>query len=306
MPPLKLKPFKHASSFRRIAAVAWDAPRDPTIYGSMEVRADRLLEWIDLRRRETGERITITHAVARAVALAIAKHPDMNAIVNWRGIRLRQDVDVFLQVALPKEGGSEGQVDLSGTCVRGADQKDIVGIAQEVQASVDKLRAGKDADFERTKKQAGFPAFIFRKVLNFVQFLQYELGISTRWLGAPDDPFGSAMVTSLGMFGVKVAYAPFFPPARTPIIVLVGAAEDTPVAEDGAVVVRKVLTLNATFDHRIVDGYHGALISREVKRLLEYPRLLELGGARDHMMGDADDTTDLETLELNPPTQDLS
>lgn len=306
MPKLNLKPYRHQSSFRRIASVAWDPPRDPTIYGSMEVRADRLLEWIDLKRRETGERITITHAVARAVALSLAKHPDLNAVVKWNGLHLRRDVDVFLQVAIPKENGSSGQTDLSGTCVRMADTKDIASICKEVRASAEKLRAREDKEFEKTKAQADMlPIPIFKRVLGLIQWLQYELGISTEFLGAPTDPFGSAMVTSLGMFGIKVAYAPFFPPARTPMIILVGACEDTPVAEDGAVVVRKVLTLNATFDHRVIDGYHGALISREVKRLLEYPRLLEEDGERDHMLGSADQTTDLETLDLNPPTQDL-
>lgn len=306
MPKLNLKPYRHQSSFRRIASVAWDPPRDPTIYGSMEIRADRLLEWIDLKRRETGERITITHAVARAVALALGKHPDLNAVVKWNGLHLRRDVDVFLQVAIPKENGSSGQTDLSGTCVRQADTKDIASICKEVRASAEKLRSRQDKEFQKTKAQADMlPIPIFKRVLGLIQWLQYELGIATEFLGAPTDPFGSAMVTSLGMFGIKVAYAPFFPPARTPMIILVGACEDTPVAEDGAVVVRKVLTLNATFDHRVIDGYHGALISREVKRLLEYPRLLEQDGERDHMIGDADHTTDLETLDLNPPTEDL-
>ena len=307
MPKLHLKPYRHQSSFRRIASVAWDPPRDPTIYGSMEVRADRLLEWIDLKRRETGERITITHAVARAVALALAKHPDLNAVVKWNGLHLRRDVDVFLQVAIPKENGSSGQADLSGTCVRLADTKDIATICREVRASAKKLRAHEDKEFQKTKAQADMlPIPIFKRVLGLIQWLQYELGISTEFLGAPTDPFGSAMVTSLGMLGIKVAYAPFFPPARTPMIILVGACEDTPVAEDGAVVVRKVLTLNATFDHRVIDGYHGALISREVKRMLEFPRLLEEEGERDHLIGHSDQTTELETLDLNPPTQDLA
>lgn len=304
MPNFQLQPYKHQSAFRRIAAVAWDEPRDPTIYGSTEVLADRLLEWIDLKRRETGEKITVTHAVAMALAVALRKHPDCNAVVRWGRLQLRKDVDIFLQVAVPSED-KVGKADLTGHCIRQADTKDIAALAKEVKTAATRLRKNEDPDFQRTKGQANtIPGVVFGKILRFLKFLQVGLNIDTGFLGAPKDPFGSAMVTSLGMFGVRVAYAPFFPLASAPIIVCVGSCEDKPVAIDGAVVVRKVLHLNATLDHRVVDGYHAAVLNREIKLLLENPRRLEFEGERDHMMGDADNTTDLETLDLDPATED--
>lgn len=306
MPNFQLQPFKHQSAFRRIAAVAWDEPRDPTIYGSTEVIADRLLEWIDLKRRETGEKVTVTHAVAMALAVALRKHPDCNAVVRWGRLQLRRDIDVFLQVAVPADGKG-GQADLTGYCVRQADKKDIAGLAKEVREAAGRLRRSEDPDFQRTKGQAAtIPGLIFGKILRLLKFLQVGLNIDTGFLGAPKDPFGSAMVTSLGMFGVRVAYAPFFPLASAPIIILVGSCEDKPVAIDGAVVVRKVLHLNATLDHRVVDGYHAAMLNQEIKMLLENPRRLEFEGERDHMMGASDNTTDLETLDVDPATEDAA
>ena len=305
MPNFQLKPYKHQSAFRRIAAVAWDAPRDPTIYGSTEVLADRLLEWIDLKRRETDEKVTITHAVALALALALRKHPDCNAVVRWGRVQLRRDVDIFLQVAIPSDD-KVGKVDLTGHCIRKADTKDLATLAREVRDAAGRLRRNEDPEFARTKGQATtIPGLIFGKILGMLKFLQVGLNIDTSFLGAPRDPFGSAMVTSLGMHGVRVGYAPFFPLASSPIIVLVGTCEDRPVAIDGAVVVRKVLHLNATLDHRVVDGYHAAVLNREIKLLLENPRRLEFEGERNHLLGDSDGTTDLETLDLDPMTKDV-
>ncbi|MDP6933541.1 MAG: 2-oxo acid dehydrogenase subunit E2, partial [Myxococcota bacterium] len=111
--------------------------------------------------------------------------------------------------------------------------------------------------------------------LKLISFLQYELNIDTTRIGVPRDPFGSALVSSVGMLGIGTAYAPFFPLSRAPLVVLVGATEDRVVAEGGEPVVRKVLTLNATCDHRVIDGFHGAVIAREVKELLEHPERLE-------------------------------
>ncbi len=308
MPNIELTTFKHASSFRRIAAVAWDEPRDPSIYGFLEIRCERLQEWIDLKRRETGQKITVTHAVARALAIVLSKHRDVNAIVRWGQLQLRKDVDVFLQVAIPVDG-SVGKADLSGACIRQADKKDVGQIAEELRAASLKIRNNEDKDFERTKSQAQMiPGFIFRWVLRFLRFLQFDLNIDTSFLGAPRDPFGSAMVTSLGMMGVRMAWAPFFPMSRAPIIVLVGAVEDQPVAEDGAVVVRKILPLSGTFDHRIIDGFHAATISKEIKLLLENPSMMEFEDERDHMLGVVDESTDMPTLgaDLETATAEIA
>ncbi|MFD6952232.1 dehydrogenase [Nocardiopsis sp. TSRI0078] len=49
----------------------------------------------------------------------------------------------------------------------------------------------------------------------------------------------------------------------------IGTITDTPVVRDGEVVVRPVLTLSLTFDHRVVDGALAAELLGEVKHGLE-------------------------------------
>ena len=53
----------------------------------------------------------------------------------------------------------------------------------------------------------------------------------------------------------------------------VGATVDTPVAGDGEVVVRPMLTMTLTVDHRAVDGAEGADFLRTVKQFVEEPAL---------------------------------
>lgn len=276
MKNIELVPFEHASAFRRIAAVAWDPPRDPSIYGSTQIRAEKLLDWLERKRAETGEHLTITHAVARAAAIAFQRHPDLNAFVRGSKLVLRKDVDVFLQVAIPSQERM-GATDLSGVLVRKADGKDIAAIARELRSGAERVRKGEDKDFQRTKSQARkTPGWVFRILLKLIAFLQYRLNLDTSLLGAARDPFGSLMVTSLGMMGVSLAFAPFFPLGVTPMVLLVGAVEDVVVPEDGKPVVAKAFRLNGTMDHRVIDGVHAALFSKEIQRLLENPEELEL------------------------------
>ena len=53
----------------------------------------------------------------------------------------------------------------------------------------------------------------------------------------------------------------------------VGATVDRPVAADGEVVVRPMMTVTLTVDHRAVDGSPAADFLRSVKSFLEDPAL---------------------------------
>lgn len=279
MPNIVLHPYAKASAYRRIAAVAWNHPYDPHVYGSMEIRAEKLEAWIAAERERTGEKITITHAVTRALAMVMRKHPELNALVRFGNLYQREDIDIFVQVVV-EDKESIGKADLSGVKIRRCDGLDVVGISRTLRERATQIRTGNDEEFNRTKSQlSSMPGWILWPALRFIDFLQYTLNINPRFLGTPGDPFGSAMVTNVGVFGLTVGYAPFFPMARTPIILTLGSIETVPVVDDGAIVPGRVLHLNGTFDHRVVDGYHAGVVAKEIKALLEAPgRLGDAGG----------------------------
>jgi pyruvate dehydrogenase E2 component (dihydrolipoyllysine-residue acetyltransferase) len=83
---------------------------------------------------------------------------------------------------------------------------------------------------------------------------------------------GTFTISNLGMFRVEQFTAVLNPPQAA--IVAVGAIEEKPVAVDGEVVVRPMLTLTATFDHRAVDGAPAANFLQTAKELLEEPGLM--------------------------------
>jgi pyruvate dehydrogenase E2 component (dihydrolipoamide acetyltransferase) len=82
---------------------------------------------------------------------------------------------------------------------------------------------------------------------------------------------GTFTISNLGMFGIEQFVAVINPPQAA--ILAVGATVDTPVARDGAVEIRPMLTMTLTVDHRAVDGAAGADFLRTVKQFLEEPAL---------------------------------
>jgi pyruvate dehydrogenase E2 component (dihydrolipoamide acetyltransferase) len=90
-------------------------------------------------------------------------------------------------------------------------------------------------------------------------------------LTAADLGGGTFTISNLGMFGIEQFVAVLNPPQAA--ILAVGATEDRPVVAAGEVVVRPMMTMTLTVDHRAVDGAEGADFLRTVKQFLEEPAL---------------------------------
>jgi 2-oxoisovalerate dehydrogenase E2 component (dihydrolipoyl transacylase) len=85
-----------------------------------------------------------------------------------------------------------------------------------------------------------------------------------------DELVGSTItVTSLGKLG-GIASTPVINAPEVAIIGLNKAVE-RPVVHDGAVIVRRIMNLSSSFDHRFVDGYDAAAMIQTLKDLLEHP-----------------------------------
>ena len=83
------------------------------------------------------------------------------------------------------------------------------------------------------------------------------------------DDMGNASLTvsNLGMYGIRFGMPVIN--LGEPILIFVGAVEDRPVAVDGHVVIRPMLTLSIAYDHRVADGVAAAGFSQRVKQTLE-------------------------------------
>lgn len=120
--------------------------------------------------------------------------------------------------------------------VRDADQKGLAEIAEEIRALA-----------ERAKKKALKPE---------------------EYAG------GSITVSNLGMFGIDRFIAVINPPQAA--ILAVGKVEPKVVVRDGAMVIRQLVSITLSGDHRVIDGAVGAQFLQILKGLLERPLRLVL------------------------------
>ena len=88
-----------------------------------------------------------------------------------------------------------------------------------------------------------------------------------------DELSGSTItITSLGALGGIVTT----PVINHPEVAIIGVNKliERPVVKNGQIVVRKMMNLSSSFDHRVVDGYDAAAFIQRVKGMLEHPAAL--------------------------------
>ena len=264
---LDLAPATRLSAWRKMAIGTWRTAKDPSVYGLLELDCTSALAYLENIGRTTGVKATMTHVVGAAIARACRDRPEINGVLRFGRIYRRRGVTLFFQVATDRAGA-----DLSGVTIQNADQKSVAALAAELAGKAEKVRDGKDRSFAKMKGIfAETPGFLAGPLLSFAGFFQFALNLWSPLLGTPKDPLGSVMISSVGMLGIDLAFAPLVPYSRVPMVIAVGAVKDRVVAEAGLPVVRPMVSLGVTFDHRLIDGVHAAAMAKIVKEAFENP-----------------------------------
>lgn len=83
---------------------------------------------------------------------------------------------------------------------------------------------------------------------------------------------GTFTISSLGAFGVRS----FTPIINQPELAILGVADmvDTPVVRNGEIVIRPMMNLCLTADHRVIDGVQACKFMQRVSELIENPYLM--------------------------------
>jgi pyruvate dehydrogenase E2 component (dihydrolipoamide acetyltransferase) len=199
---------------------------------TLSLRVD-MTEAIRLRERvldplklQTGQRVSFTAILARAVATVLPRHPYLNASLSDGNIILWDDIHLGIATSVEES--------LIVPVIREAQTQSL---GQIVSALADLTERARN---RRLK---------------------------------PTEMMGSTFtISNLGMFGIESFTAIINPPESA--ILAVGKMVDTPVAHEGQIVLRPMMELTASADHRVSDGASVARFLAELKATLENPYLL--------------------------------
>lgn len=81
---------------------------------------------------------------------------------------------------------------------------------------------------------------------------------------------GTFTISNIGILGSVDAFTQIINPPQVAILGI-GRILDKPLAINNEVKIRPVCTFSLTFDHRVIDGYHGAEFLATLKSILDNP-----------------------------------
>ena len=263
------------SVWRKIAMASWRQRKDPTITATLDVDAGPVLDYIEQVRRATGVHVTPAHLVGRAAAKVAEALPGLNGRVVFGSFAPSPTIDGFFVVSLrtdPVAGIEAASTDLSGSVIREVDKKPPWVIASELAHRAQMIRDDRDPQFKQAKAMVqNLPPMILRGVLDAIGFVTETLQLPIPFMGLEARPYGSFLVSNVGTFGLDSGFAPVPPFVHVPVIIMVGAVTGKVVARNEQPVVRPVLPLCVSIDHRFVDGYQAASMARIFREYLADP-----------------------------------
>lgn len=183
-----------------------------------------------------GASITYTDIFVFALAKALKDNPIINSSIIGDEVRIWEDISIAVAVAL--EGEDEYGAGLIVPVVKNADKKSLAEISRTIRALTEKARE--------------------RKL-------------------TPDDVMGHTFTfTNLGSHEGRVDVATPIINQPDSAILGTGVIAERPVVREGQIVIRPMMTINLTFDHRVIDGATAGRFLARVSELLENPWLLLL------------------------------
>jgi len=273
MPNVSIKLLKNTSVFRKIAMGTWKVAKDPSVYGEIKVDMTHALAHLEEYQKKHNVKITPAHLVGRAVTYCMRRRPEINGFIRGSRIYLRDNVALFYQVNIPGEGEDKiKKATLAGAVIHEAEGLNLAQLAFALSDKASRIRDGRDVELKNNMNLFKLiPWCLCGLYLDFVSWLMYGLNLNLRWLGVPQDPFGSIMITNVGSLGIDIGWAPLVAYSRVPVLLALGAVTNKPWVVADKIEIRPILSIGVTFDHRMVDGIHASQMAAEFKKCFENP-----------------------------------
>lgn len=256
--------------WRVTSAAIYTTPTDSRVYGTLDIDVTDAKRFID-RKREEGVKLTMVHMTTAVLARAMAFDvPEMNCFIRRGAVVGREYLDVMVPVQV---GGDAG---VTPAIIRDAHARPVSEIAEEIREKASRSRAGSEIRAAKNKYVLNrIPWPLRRPVFRLLKWITVDMGIEIEALGLSAHSFGSFVVSDIGSFGLNTGMTALMPAAKVPCVVVLGKIEEKPVVRNGEIVIRTILPLTGTFDHRVVDGMQIGKLARGIKHAFRNPEWLD-------------------------------
>ncbi|MFW6310031.1 MAG: 2-oxo acid dehydrogenase subunit E2 [Prolixibacteraceae bacterium] len=257
------------TNWRKVASTIYQKPVDSKIYGSVEIDVTELEKFIAGKRKEDAK-TTLNQLFTLIIGRGFKQEvPELNAYWRRGKIVPRKQIDALVSVLLPD--GQMGSVKIENT-----DQLTVKELSVLMKEKIGESRRGNENKTMQSKNMLSSLPWPFRSWLFWLyKTVTIHWGFNMPVLGLSVNSFGSYVISNIGSLGLDSGYGALIPSANVSIVMILGRVTKKPVVVNDEIVSRRILSLSATLDHRVVDGSHGGKLFRFIKQMVKNPHLLE-------------------------------
>jgi pyruvate dehydrogenase E2 component (dihydrolipoamide acetyltransferase) len=150
MENIKFKKIKKGPIFRKVAMGSWKTAKDPSVYAFLEINMQKALDLLPEYSQKHQVKITPSHLVGRALTYAMQRRPEINGMIRFWRIYLRQNVDLFFQVNIPGKEDKTKEANLAGTVVRNAQTLTLADVSKNLSVQAQKMKTGDMGDLKKS------------------------------------------------------------------------------------------------------------------------------------------------------------
>lgn len=257
------------TNWRKVASAIYRKPRDSKIYGSVEIDVTEMENFVAKKRKE-GIKTTLTHLMTLIIGRAFREEvPELNTYIKRGKVVKRENVDAMVSVLLKAD-------EMSSVKIPNIDKLSVAELSDIIAEKIKNSRAGNENSAMQSKHMLSSIPWPFRTwFFNLYKLVTIDWGISFPGLNLSSDSFGSYVISNIGTLGLDSGYAALLPSSNVSIVLIIGKVYKKPVVINDEIVIRKILNLSATLDHRVVDGSHGGKLFRFIRKMAKNPEQLD-------------------------------
>jgi hypothetical protein len=153
----------------------------------------------------------------------------------------------------------------------------VAELSEAIAEKIKESRQGEENTAMQSKHMLSSIPWPFRAWLfNLYKLITIDWGLSLPGINLSSDSFGSFVMSNIGTLGLDTGYGALLPSSNVSLVMIIGKVYKKPLVVNDEILPRKVFTLSATLDHRVVDGSHGGKLFRYIRRMVKNPELLDL------------------------------
>lgn len=271
-------------AYRKMLLYIMPTRNESVVYYDDHVVADELERY--LAEVKGRFHVDMTHAIVAAVAAGMRKTPSMNRFAVGRRLYQRKGVWVTFSMKRQKLNRAAKLSAVKREIPESQTFKELCDALNE------NIKVERSDAVTYTDKEVGLLSRIPRPILkvgvSFLKLLDYYNILPADFI-KNDAMYTSIFAANLGSLGMRAGFHHLYEWGTCPLFLMIGKTEERVFAENGQVVVKRVIPLRFTYDERVDDGLNAGHGIKGVVDVLENPYAflgcVAADGSDDHPIG---------------------